>query len=159
MSPQISLHIPGPPVGKGRARAAVATDRAGNMLRSSKTGRAVVTHYTPAKTQAYEALVAQAGALAMRGREPLAGGVAITLDAVLPIPVSWPKHKRQAALEGSLLATSKPDLDNIAKAIKDGLNGVVWADDDQVVRLLAQKRYGQEPHVSVTVIALGDEQC
>lgn len=155
----IAFIVPGDPVGKARARSAVATDRAGNIRRDPKTGRAVVTHYTPAKTRAYEQLVAQVGVLAMRGREPLAGGVAINLDAVLPIPASWPKPKRQAALAGSLLATSKPDLDNIAKVIKDGLNGVVWADDDQVVRLLAQKRYGHDPHVSVTVIALGDEQC
>ena len=31
------------------------------------------------------------------------------------------------------------DLDNGIKAILDGLNGIAWADDAQVVRLLAEK--------------------
>jgi Holliday junction resolvase RusA-like endonuclease len=50
--------------------------------------------------------------------------------------------------------TVKPDIDNIAKAIADGGNGVVWADDKQIVRLTTLKRYGETPCVRVRVSAL-----
>lgn len=153
----ISMWIPGLPVGKGRARTAVATNRAGNVLRSSKTGRVVVRHYTPAKTRAYEELVAQVGALAMQGRAPLTCGVAFGVDVVLPIPKSWSKADKAAALAGTRLATAKPDLSNVVKAVEDGLNGVVWGDDSQIVRYLpSQKRYGLEPGVAVAVVLLGE---
>lgn len=92
----------------------------------------------------------------MQGRAPLTCGVAFGVDVVLPIPKSWPKADKAAALAGIKLATSKPDLSNVVKAVEDGLNGVVWGDDSQIVRYLpSQKRYGLEPGVMVTVILLG----
>lgn len=33
----------------------------------------------------------------------------------------------------------KMDLDNVAKSILDGLNGIAYVDDDQVVELLVRK--------------------
>jgi Holliday junction resolvase RusA-like endonuclease len=39
---------------------------------------------------------------------------------------------------------SRPDIDNIVKAILDGLNGVVFADDASVAQLVASKEYGEE---------------
>lgn len=35
--------------------------------------------------------------------------------------------------------TIKPDIDNIVKCIMDGLNGVAYKDDKQVVHIVAQK--------------------
>jgi Holliday junction resolvase RusA-like endonuclease len=48
----------------------------------------------------------------------------------------------------------KHDLDNIVKAVMDGLNGLAWEDDAQVVYLAAQKweaRQGESPRTIVTV--------
>ena len=42
--------------------------------------------------------------------------------------------------------TSKPDADNYAKLILDALNGVLWRDDAQVVRLFAEKVYCDLAH-------------
>lgn len=45
------------------------------------------------------------------------------------------------------------DVDNLAKAVLDAVtdSGVVWEDDDQVVRLLVVKEYGPRAGVVVTV--------
>lgn len=41
----------------------------------------------------------------------------------------------------------KPDLDNLIKSVVDGLSGILFEDDKQIVDLHASKRYarGQEP--------------
>jgi Holliday junction resolvase RusA-like endonuclease len=45
----------------------------------------------------------------------------------------------------------KPDLDNLLKAVKDALKGIVWVDDSQVVELEATKRYSDRPGVLIIV--------
>jgi Holliday junction resolvase RusA-like endonuclease len=44
------------------------------------------------------------------------------------------KKKRALALSG-VYASGKPDLDNVLKSILDGLNGVIYRDDSQVVAM------------------------
>lgn len=38
----------------------------------------------------------------------------------------------------------RPDLDNLVKAVKDAMTGVVYRDDSQIVELLAKKKPGKE---------------
>lgn len=45
----------------------------------------------------------------------------------------------------------KPDLDNLVKALKDALTGIVWKDDAQIVSLCARKTYGDRPAIYVKV--------
>lgn len=47
----------------------------------------------------------------------------------------------------------RADVDNLAKAVLDAVSdsGVVWDDDDQVVRLVVSKGYGPRAGVVVTV--------
>ncbi len=52
-----------------------------------------------------------------------------------------------------------PDLDNLQKALFDALNGVIYRDDRQVVRVAAQKIYAngtEPPAVHVTIQEIGD---
>lgn len=133
----ITFTIPGKPVAKGRPRVSTF----GGRVRS----------FTPAKTVAYEGLVAFAGQDAMCGRSLLEGAVSLRVEAIFEIPASWPKRKRADAAAGTVRPTGKPDADNILKAIGDGLNGVVWRDDSQIVEATITKRYGDTPHVSVSV--------
>lgn len=133
----IKFTVPGQPVGKGRAKAA----RRGKF----------VTFYTPEKTASYESLVAYAGNIAMNGRQLITGPVSVELDIRLQIPASWSKKKREQAAKGLIYATKKPDADNVEKAVFDGMNSVVWADDAQVVKVIKCKRYAETPGVVVIV--------
>ena len=127
----------GAPQGKGRAR----VGRIGQHVRM----------FTPAKTLAYESLVAHCGADAMAGRPLLEGPVELRLLIDVAIPASWSKRKQAQALAAEILPTTKPDVDNVIKAIGDGLNGVVWKDDSQVSDVIARKRYAEKPQVRVMV--------
>lgn len=88
---------------------------------------------------------------ALRGAAPLQGAVVLTVRALLPIPSSWSRARREAAARGLIAPTAKPDTDNYAKAIADALNGVAYRDDAQVVDLIARKRYALEPAIEVVV--------
>jgi Holliday junction resolvase RusA-like endonuclease len=74
----------------------------------------------------------------------------VSLIAVFPIPVSWPKRRKMNALEGNERHTSKPVADNLLKSL-DGLIGIVWKDDSQVYEATVKKVYGLNPHIRVCV--------
>jgi Holliday junction resolvase RusA-like endonuclease len=135
--------IPGQPVAKGRPKFA-------------RRGAHVVA-YTPAKTASYENLVKLAAATAMRGIEPTARPVALQVTLNLQVPASWSNKRRAAAVAGTICATKKPDADNVLKGIKDGCNGIVWADDAQVVRIMIEKRYSESPCAVVRVVEVAGE--
>ncbi len=135
---RIFFTIDGAPVAKGRPRFA-------------RMGRGIRT-YTPARTEAYEAAVRIAARSAMGATPPLAGPLHVSVEAVMPIPVSWSKKKREAAADGGGVPhVKRPDVDNLVKAVLDGLNGIAFMDDAQIVQLKAFKRYGDTPRVIVVV--------
>lgn len=115
--------IPGKPVPKGRPR----------------TTRNGVT-YTPKKTKDYEAFVA-ASFLEAGGHRYLDGELLnVDLRFYFKVPKSYTK-KQKAALLNNPYYGHRPDLDNLEKAILDGLNGVAFADDSQVVEMHSAKCY------------------
>ena len=65
-------------------------------------------------------------------RQPWEGAVALSAVFLMPIPQSWTKARKDAAVTDRIIHVSKPDLDNLVKALKDALNGVAWKDDTQV---------------------------
>ena len=136
MSAAIYFVVPGQPQGKGRPRA------------SSRGG--FVRMYTPAATLAYETQIARLAEIARGDWPVMATPMSLRVVAHHPIPISWSKRKQQLALDGELVP-GKPDLDNVAKAVLDALNGVVYADDKQVIKLVAEKKYSLDPRVEVYV--------
>lgn len=136
--------VPGEPVGKGRPKTSARI--AG--------GKVITRHYTPDKTVNYEAVIALHGGMVMAGRALIEGPVMVEMDIALSIPQSMSKKRKAQALAGQLFPTKKPDMDNVIKAIYDGLNGVVWKDDVQVVKAVVGKRYGETPGVRVKVVPL-----
>ncbi len=73
--------------------------------------------YTPPKTKEYEKLVGWMARCA--GCKPLNGPIVVNLDLYI---------KGRSG-----------DADNYCKSILDGLNGVAYEDDDQVIELLVRK--------------------
>lgn len=130
----IRVVIPGEPVAQGRGRAV----RIGDSVRV----------IDPAKSRSWKGVarvfMVQARARAMVF-EPLDGPLSVTIVATWTLPKSAPKRNPPA------WKVTKPDADNVAKAVLDAGCGVLFLDDKSVVRLVVEKRYGPEPSVSVTV--------
>lgn len=142
----VSFFVPGEPVGKGRPRV--------RMLAAKPGKKAVPMLYTPAETKDYEALIALHARSVMAGRELIAGPVMMELAIRVPVAASWSKKKTAAALTGEVMPTKKPDADNVLKAICDGINGIVFCDDVQVVNVSLSKRFSATPGVTVRVVPL-----
>lgn len=138
----VHFTIPGEPQGKARPR----------VVRG-KDGRAHT--YTPEKTAQYEALIRQEYRRQGGVRFPDGAVLSVRLVAWYAVPKSASKQRRAAMLAGELLPTKKPDLDNIAKAICDALNGIAYRDDAQVVELYAEKRWDEIPRVDVEIREAG----
>lgn len=135
---RIIFSVPGQPVAKGRP-----------IIGMGFHGRP--TARTPAKTLVFENLVKLAAQQAMAGQPPIEGPVELWLDINLQIPASWSKKRQRDAAAGLVAATKKPDADNVLKAVKDGMNGIVWLDDAQAVEYRISKRYSTSPCVQVSV--------
>ena len=108
------------------------------------TGRA----YKSGRDASAEAWVADAYRAAGGGRTD--GPVAVLVDCFRPLPKGAPRR------EGARPYVVKPDADNVAKLVLDGLNGVAWADDAQVVALRVVKhhrRRGEAERTRVRVMA------
>lgn len=133
----IRLEIPGIPVGKARPR-------------FTKRGHA----YTPDKTREYEGRVA--AAFFDSKEKAFQKGTPIVVDVIarMPIPKSTSKKKRLEMLARKKML-KQPDIDNIVKAVLDGLSGLAFPDDNQVWKIYAYKIYAEEP--STTVLISGDE--
>lgn len=84
-----------------------------------------------------------------QARAPHAGPVTLDLMATFAPPQSWPKWKRERALAGDWPHLSRPDVDNLVKLVKDGLNGAAWLDDSQVINVSGAKQYGSTPRTTV----------
>ena len=97
--------------GKGRPRFA----RQGTFVKT----------YTDAKTLTYEKSIQTYAKQAMGSTSPLIGSVAAYLHIGIPIPPSYSKTRQKACIERIERPTKKPDIDNIVKAILDGMNGIV----------------------------------
>ena len=136
----VSFVVPGEAVGKGRPRVSTIGSHA--------------RMFTPQKTANYETLIAMAAQQAMAGRELIGGPVLVEMKIMVSVAASWSKKKTAEALAGDVMPTKKPDADNVLKAICDGINGIVFKDDVQVVNVSLSKRFSETPGVSVRVIPL-----
>lgn len=123
----IEIVFHGTPIGKARPR-----------FGRTKSGQVVT--FTPQKTRYYERDLRALAQVAMMGKTVLEGPVKVTLTAYF-------SHKTKTGWH-----VSRPDLDNIIKAVLDALNGIVFDDDAAVCELVASKKYDNEERVEVQVV-------
>lgn len=139
MQNKVWFEVLGNPVAKARPRL-------------GKYGRT----YTPKKTQDYENLVRTAYLL-MYDKNVSKNAFKCNIECIFEIPKSYSKKKRKYILEEDNSYNHKPDLDNLAKAVLDSLNGIAYEDDSQCVELEVSKKYGNDPKVIVQVEFVGDK--
>ena len=128
----IHLIVPVLPVPKARAR--TVRDKRGN------------THtFTPERTVAAEDTIGDYYRATYPGRKPWPAGVALAVwvFVVLPRPKSAPK--------GRVYPVVRPDVDNFCKTVLDACNGLVWADDCQVIEVSGRKAYGSPERWEINV--------
>ena len=68
----------------------------------------------------------------LNGHKPEMGGMSVEVDFIFIPPKTV---KREAPWV-------KPDLDKLIRAVLDGLTGVAYEDDCQVIQIIASKHYG-----------------
>lgn len=130
MTSSIAFTVPGAPRGKARARVV--------------QGHA----FTPRETLLAENEIKWYFQQAVIGVfKPWPGPVRLSVLAWYEIPKSWSK-KRRAAVK---FKTSKPDVDNIVKLVKDALNKTAWDDDSQVVSIAGCKGYADVAKLVVAI--------
>lgn len=84
--------------------------------------------------------------------KPLDGALKLEFVACLPIPQSASKKAKEAMRLFLVHPTGKPDLDNLAKQLKDAMTRLrFWHDDRQVTELYCKKRYSDEPFWQISV--------
>lgn len=116
------IFIPGKAKGKGRPR--------------FYNGHAI----TPQDTRDYETMIAM-NWKAYKGGYYESEPLKIDIIVNVLVPMSRKKKERMDIARGILKPTIKPDVDNIAKIVLDGLNGVAYKDDKQVTELRVRKQY------------------
>ena len=143
----ITIKATGIPKGQPRARA------------FARNG--MVRMYDPGTAEAWKSCIA-AAAIPHKGIR-LTGGLSVAIWFAMPRPKS---HYRTGKYSGELRDgaparhTSKPDVDNMVKAVMDALTMIgIWQDDDQVCQLYATKGYARPGWTGAEIrVARVDEQ-
>lgn len=144
MTQSFSFQVCCTPKGQPRAKAA----RVGGFIRM----------YTPATANDFKGAVQAAAIQAGLMNKLLEGPISLSLVFRLPRPKG---HFRTGKNAGQLKDsapywhTSKPDLDNIEKALKDALSDIrAWRDDCQVCSVTKSKIYVEGLEAPVSDVAI-----
>jgi Holliday junction resolvase RusA-like endonuclease len=132
----VTFEVEGDPVPKSRPRFA----RRGNFVQT----------YTDAKTIDYETHVAMKARQAIGASEPLEGALTVFLYLRYTVPPSYSKKRKEACLRG-VEYPKKVDLDNVYKSITDAMQGIVYANDSQIVEAHITKVYAETAGANIMV--------
>lgn len=125
----LEIVVPGDPVAQGRPRVAVVKGKPRVYSpKVSSDWRATAQWWM--KTEIQKA-----------GLPIFSGPVALDILACFALPKS--KFKKKAKVEARW-KTSKPDFDNVAKAVCDAGNGILFLDDAQVVDVRVRKFHAKQ---------------
>ena len=90
--------------------------------------------------------------------EKLDGAISIEILYSFQRPQSLKKSERNEIDSGkSMPKTTKPDIDNLSKAILDALNGIAWNDDAQVSEIKAKKIWSKQDQIEVKIMQIKNQ--
>ena len=134
----MKLVVMGEPVAAGRPR----FSRRGGFVKA----------YDPKKSRKYkEEIKKQASKQLSKDYQPFSGAIKVEICVYRKIQKSVSKKEYARRLSNEVRPTVKPDADNYIKIILDGLNGLVWLDDNQITDVSAHKYYSDKPRVEVEI--------
>lgn len=119
--------------------------------RTVRTPNNKTVSFTPARTKRFTSDVLRVVNQVMGSLSAIEGPVRLSMAFKMEIPRSWPKWKQEAARDGWIAPTGRPDMDNLEKALLDALNERVFVDDAFVVERYAKKVYSNLPGIFVKV--------
>lgn len=120
-------------------------------IRTRRMGKGII-HYVPPKAPG--TLFRNAIRLKAMTQEKLVGPVCLRIECLFAMPVSWSKAKK--AKHFGKPHTQKPDGDNVAKAVMDGLTAAgVWPDDAVVWCLEIRKIWSVQGFCTITAVDSG----
>jgi len=144
----ITFFVYGTPIAQPRVRACIRGKHAGvydpgtaNEWKNNVMSCGTTAAYRPDNATKFEIMT---------------GPVRLTLHFYLPRPKHHSRSNGELKPTAPSWHTSKPDLDNLTKAVKDAITqiGVIWADDSQVGISWSEKIYADQKHqagVRVTI--------
>lgn len=135
----ITFFAPGLPQTKGSAKGFGFIRKHGP--RAGKIGVNITNDN--AKAKGWAASVRRDAVEAMEGRTMIDGAVRVLVTFHLPRPkCHFNKRGLKVGAPAFPIVKERNDIDKLARCALDALTGVVWADDSQVVRLVADKKFG-----------------
>ncbi len=139
-----SIWIPGMPATKGSTTS--------NVTKSGK----IVTRAAHPKLAMFEAIIREKSSEAW-GRQPsvMPFNLEVEYHAVRP-KSHYGTGKNVARLKPHhpRMMTKKPDLSKIIRAVEDGMNKIVYLDDQQIRQIKAVKQYSPAEGVKITITEL-----
>ena len=124
--------------------------------RATRMGKGIHL-YDPKKVSVYKKQLAMMCQFQYK-KEPLTGTLIVSLKFYRHIQSSTSKKERKLRLSGMHRPIVKPDTDNYIKSTLDGLNGLLWEDDNQIVKIVAEKYYSDRPRIEIEVERLEQDE-
>lgn len=129
----LDLRVYGFPIAQGRPRA------------FKMRGTEQIRVYDPAKSRSWKqdvkVQVLQKMAFASDG----------LVEGPLEVYLGFKMPKPKSARKKDVYPAKRPDLENLAKAVFDAMENVVYRDDAQIVRAVLEKDYDPQPGVVIRV--------
>ena len=117
--------------------------------RATKTWKGIRL-YDPKKVSTYKKQLGMMCKFQYKDK-PLDGPLSVSLKFYRHVQSSVSKKERELRITGAHRPIVKPDTDNYIKSTLDGLNGLLWEDDNQIVKIVAEKYYSDHPRVEIEV--------
>lgn len=147
----ITFFVPGKAETAGSKKSFVMKikDRPGT---SARDYRAIVTDDNP-KGEKWKKIVVYCARQVHTG-PPLTGPLQLDVTFTLERPqghLGTGKNDGKVKESAPEYPTSRPDTTKLLRCLEDGLTGVLWIDDAQIVHQVVSKEYGPKPGARVSV--------